>query len=258
MTSLLSLKGQYVGKRVFVVGNGPSLSKTPLDRLQGEYSIAMNRISLVYSRTKWRPDFFVCTTANIKNPDWRHDIMRTIDSSITTFAWDQLEEYIGERDNVYYLHCTNGEEITDSPPLDWWSDDISERVSKYGTSMLVALQVVFYLGFAEIYVIGADLGFTDTFMQRLFSNRRVRRVLKLVGLSEKERQDLIHRFDRNHFSPGYGTPGLSSKMLNRNMTAAHRLTKSIAEQRGVKIFNATLGGKLEVYPRVDFFEVTKP
>ena len=37
-----------LGKRVFLIGNGPSLNKTNLDLIKNEYSIAMNRISLIY------------------------------------------------------------------------------------------------------------------------------------------------------------------------------------------------------------------
>ena len=33
-----------LGKRIFLVGNGPSLNDMNLDLLENEYSIAMNRI----------------------------------------------------------------------------------------------------------------------------------------------------------------------------------------------------------------------
>ena len=243
MHDLADLRDKFTGKRVYVIGNGPSLSRTPMDMLIGEYSIAMNRIAAIYKQTKWRPDFFVCTTTNVRKPDWHKDIMRTIDQDIVTFAWDQLRETIGEKNNIYYLNCTHGSETTDQPLLEWWSDDISERVCKYGTSMLVAMQIAFYLGFGEIYIVGADLGFTDSIFTKLFRRARLKKIAQL--------------FDKNHFFPGYGSPGGSAKYFNRNMTAAHQLIKKVADRKKIKIFNATLGGKLNVYPRVDFTCATK-
>ncbi len=61
--------------------------------------------------------------------------------------------------------------------------------------------------------------------------------------------------DPNHFAGNYGTPGCTPDVLNTNMIAAHELAYKAAEKIGVKIYNATLGGELEVYPRVDFHKV---
>jgi hypothetical protein len=169
--------------------------------------------------------------------------MRSIDLNIVTFAWIALREYIGDRDNVNYIQCDRGEAIEKDPPLHWWSDDITQRVCKFGTSMLVALQIAVYLGFKTIYIVGADLGFKDSLFQKIL------RRLHLHNFAE--------RLDRNHFVPSYGTPGLSANALNHNMIAAHNLALSAATQRRVNIFNATLGGNLEVYPRVNLADILK-
>lgn len=245
MDNLSGLKNRYSGRRIFVIGNGPSLNRTPLNMLTDEYTIAMNRISLLYDKTNWRPTFFVCTTTNIRYPEWHRDIMRTINSGVVTFAGDKLKEYIGDHKNVHYLNCTHGEQIIDSPLLEWWSDDISKRVCKYATSMLVAFQVAFYLGFKELYIVGADLAFSESLLKTFLCHLRLGRLTHFWG-------------DKNHFSSKYGTPGCTSKVLNRNMLAAHNLVKGVAQKHGVKIFNATLGGRLEVYPRVNFFDLFDP
>lgn len=242
MNNIIDFKNKYTGKRIFIVGNGPSINSTPLEKLIGEYSIAMNRISLIYERTKWRPSFFVCTTTNIKYPDWHKDIMHTINLGVVTFAWDELRDYIKQRDNVYFINCTNGEQTTPYPSLNWWSDDISKRVCKYGTSMLVAFQLAFYMGFKEIYILGADLGYKDSFPRKLAGYFGLRKLKKMFP-------------DNNHFSTSYDTPGCPSTILNRNMVAAHKLVKTIAEKKGINIFNATNGGNLEVYPRVNLLDV---
>ncbi|MFC1997369.1 hypothetical protein ACFLXI_07165 [Chloroflexota bacterium] len=253
--SVESFHNKFSNERVFVIGNGPSLRKTPLDLLVNEYSIAMNRISLLYSSTRWRPSFFVCTTSNIKKPDWRRDILKTIDLGVDTFVWEKLKNFVGERENVNYLNCSHGREVSDDPPLDWWSYDISKRVCKFGTSMLVALQIVVYLGFNEIYILGADLGYIKTFPQKLLTHKQVKRLLEVVGIDQQKRDRLYQRLDKNHFDSKYGTPGFPPHVLNRNMIGAHKLAKTASERIGVKINNATLGGNLDVYPRANLFHV---
>jgi len=230
------LRGTYSGKRIFAIGNGPSLKDVPLDLLSSEYSIAMNRIALLYPETQWRPTFFVCTTTNIERSDWRRDILHTIDLGVTTFAWQELRSHIGERPNVHYLHCSHGPEVTQEAPDRWWSDDIAERVCKFGTSMLVALQIAAYLGFAEIYLLGCDLGFVDTRRRRGVVGRLLRAI----------RPDS----DPNHFAKGYGTPGFHASTLNSNMVAAHRLARRASMTRQFRILNCTPGGTLEVYERL--------
>ena len=48
-----------LGKRIFLIGNGPSLNDMNLDLLENEDTIAMNRIELIYPKTKWRPTYYV-------------------------------------------------------------------------------------------------------------------------------------------------------------------------------------------------------
>ena len=242
MSNIQSLRNKYKNKRMFVIGNGPSLNKTPINRLKNEHSIAMNRISLIYKKTDWRPTFFVCTTTNIHKKDWKKDILKTIDMGVTSFVWDRFRPIIGNRKNVYYINCTDGNNVTNNPNIEWWSNDISKRVSKFGTSMLVALQVASYMGFNPIYILGADLGFEEV------SHTPFQSIIK------KHLPRMI-KTDVNHFAPEYGTPGLGAKQLNENMVAAHKLAFSNFKKNKIKVYNATVGGSLEVYPRKDIYKL---
>jgi len=207
----------------------------------------MNRIALIYDKVRWRPSFFICTTTNIARDEWRKDILRTLSLGTPSFIWDRLKDYIEPCDcnNVIYINCTHGSEVVEYAPDEWWSYDVSERVCKFGTSMLVALQIATYMGFNPIYLLGCDLGF-----------RPAPKVLKwnltsrLFGKIFPKRQG-----DPNHFDPNYGTPGLSAGLLNTNMQAAHELTLRATKKIGVNIQNATIGGELAIYPRVDLFHL---
>ena len=53
----------------------------------------------------------------------------------------------------------------------------------------------------------------------------------------------------------YNSDKLEKKMINHNedgMIKCYRSAKKYADEHGIKIFNATRGGALEVFPRVDF------
>ena len=45
-------KDIHKDERVFLIGNGPSLAETDLNLLKSEKTIAMNRISMMYEKTK--------------------------------------------------------------------------------------------------------------------------------------------------------------------------------------------------------------
>ena len=55
---LRSLHNIHRGKRIFIIGNGPSLNRTPLEKLEGEFTFGVNRIYMLFDRIKWRPTFY--------------------------------------------------------------------------------------------------------------------------------------------------------------------------------------------------------
>ena len=70
MNVIFDLKDIGIGKRIFLVGNGPSLNDMNLDLLENEYSIAMNRIELIYPKTKWRPTYYIFCSSNCEDNRW--------------------------------------------------------------------------------------------------------------------------------------------------------------------------------------------
>lgn len=200
-------------KRCFIVGNGPSLAKMPMELLEKEVSFGMNRISLMFESTTWRPTYFVAVTANIRRPAWKKDILQVPKAGITTFAWSNLRRHFKGIDNknIHFIQVDQKESFS-------W--DVSQRTTKFGTSLAVAVQLAAYMGFTDIILIGCDLGFTKK---------------------------------ADHFHPSYDTPHcLSAKNLNQVMTDSHRMMKRALNSKNIQIRNATPGGGLEVYDRVPF------
>ena len=123
---------------------------------------------------------------------------------------------------------------------------IDKGVRGAGSVIGTAIQIAFFLGFREVYLIGCDLGYkvVDTVKQEgddLFGNG-----VKIHLTSTDDD-------DANHFDPRYFGKGRRWHDPNvKRMISGHEQCRAGVAAGGGKIFNATIGGELEVYPRVAF------
>jgi hypothetical protein len=103
---------------------------------------------------------------------------------------------------------------------------------KYGSGYNVMLQQAVREDYNPIYLLGADLGFVGR-----------------SGLGEP---------DPDHFSPVYNTRWASKERAvidNDTQTDMHQHAKAWCDERNIQVLNASLGGELEVYERVDFLSL---
>ncbi|MBU0512166.1 MAG: hypothetical protein KJ638_10780, partial [Chloroflexi bacterium] len=56
---LAALKDIHKGERCFIIGNGPSLKRTDVSKLRGEFTFGMNRIYLAFPEWGFRTSFLV-------------------------------------------------------------------------------------------------------------------------------------------------------------------------------------------------------
>jgi hypothetical protein len=122
-----------------------------------------------------------------------------------------------------------------------FSQDCSEEVFCGQSVTIVNLQLAYYLGFTEVYLIGMDF------------NYNIPESAKVDGNVIESTED-----DINHFHPDYfgkGKKWHDPKL--HNVLKSYRLAKLMYELDGRTIFNATLGGKLEVFERKNFNELFK-
>ena len=240
-------KDKYKGKRCFCIGNGPSLEDTPMHLLNNEYTFGLNRIADIYPSTSWRPSFYVNVTIMTTDAGWAKSSAEAIKNT-PSFVWYGLLPHVLETIGDEVIIPINVFPIAVSKELPWrgsdpgiWSHDIAERVSKYGSSMLAVLQIAVYMGFGPIYLLGCDLGW------------------KPFDYEEDK--------DPNHFSEDYwgkASPGVDVAVTPRmaqkytdDARSSHILAKKVCDPMDVKIYNATIGGDLEVYPRVGLLDVLK-
>lgn len=215
---MLKYKNIHEGEKCFIVGTGPSLSVDDLDILynSGYRTFSMNRVYMCFDKTKWRPDYYIVTDPIVLDK-YIEDIRKC--DMPCKFLCD-----CGSGDLSDDLVNFHGSliEIMPNPPK--FSEDICYGAYMGRTVSYVCIQFAVYMGFKEIYLIGMDHNYTGSAIQA-----------------------------DNHFVEKY-YEGLSktNEYLKEKTELAFQKAREYAEEHGVKIYNATRGGKLEVFERVDF------
>lgn len=225
--NLAALKGKYAGKRCFIIGNGPSLQASDLDKLKDEYTFAFNRIYYIFDQTDWRPTFY-CTQDNKIATSSAADIMANIKTPYL-FAPINLKWYEGAELESDYFFCPRfaGEEVPE------FSEDIPHFIGAGNTVAYAAMQLAVYMGFSEIYLLGVDHSFQT--------------------YQDKDGNIITDPNARDYFSDKYNQDKDQLFIPKLDVsTLSYMAAQAYAEQHPVTIYNATRGGKLEVFPRVDF------
>jgi len=57
---------KHIGEKLFIIGNGPSLTYEILDSLKNETTIAMNNIAIAYPHTDWRPTYYLNVSRSLQ------------------------------------------------------------------------------------------------------------------------------------------------------------------------------------------------
>tara|TARA_R110000824_G_scaffold392328_3_gene590672 strand:+ start:956 stop:1807 length:852 start_codon:yes stop_codon:yes gene_type:complete len=233
-------KDKHLGGRVFIIANGPSLSETNLNLLKDETTIAMNRVSLIYPKNPdWRPTYYLFSSTNVRHPDWGQAWTESVRSAIseertTSFIAHMFKPTIDP--NNEYPQVGWFESMSEQKPAmsgdispDSFSTDIVERIDKSGTTMNLALQLAYHMGFEEIIIVGADLGWSG---------------------------DRGSKSDPNHFDKSYRADIPPEKVykINHQMRNVHSLAyKNFHEKKEkIKFYNASLKTCLDIYPIIDY------
>lgn len=238
---LLSLKNKFSGNRCFIMGNGPSLNITDLSLLENDYVWGLNRCYLLFERINWRPKFFVATDS-IVIPDNSNEINSLItDLSNCLFFFPlqfRLNGTLESGLNTYWYE-ENPQNFS-KLPRGYFSDDAGSYVRGAFTVTIAALQLAIYLGFNPIYLIGCDTNYT---------------LPKSIYFDDEDNDKIISTADDdpNHFRGDYFGAGKKySRPSPDRMIFAYKQAKKIFDEIGIDVFNATIGGKLEVFPRVTY------
>jgi len=227
---LLALKNSYYGRRCFIIGNGPSLKETDVSLLKDEVTIGCNGIFLMFDQMDFLPTFF--TVEDTLVAEDRAEVINSMRGTTKIFPEDLQYCLKPDRDTIYINFLRPGYK-----GFPKFSKEFDDHVYWGGTVTFLNLQLAYYLGCSKIYLIGVD-----------HSYRAKNEMDEQEGFTITARTP-----DPNHFHPDYFGPGFRyhDPKVDR-MEKAYRKAKDFLGSKGIPVNNATTGGRLEVFPRVDY------
>jgi FkbM family methyltransferase len=225
LVSIHDLQGQFGGKRCFIIGNGPSLKKTDLSRLKNEFTVGLNRIYLNYPNMGFEPTFYCCVNSNVLS-QFADEIDRL--NSIK-FVKKQSSNRLKNHWNTFFMQSDGSIRFHENLNRLTWHEG--------WTVTYCAMQVAFHLGFDEVILVGVDHYFKDS--------------------GEANKAVTATGDDANHFHPDYFGKGVVWQYPDLDRSEeSYRVAKQTYEKYGRRILDATIGGHLQIFPKVDFNQIT--
>ncbi len=213
-------KDHYAGQRCFILGNGPSLADMNLAHLRYEVTFGTNSIALLF-----QPRHMVlCAKTVLSSPSWMAAARQGVQKAEHSFVSPLMTKMNFRSEKITIFPVDSGS--------NWFSDDPAVRpFCKNSSSGAVMQQVAVYLGCNPIYMIGFDGDY----------------------VAERKGEG-----DPNHFSPVYWGKELApmsvsrASEINAGCAKGHVVAKEYCEAHGIEIYNATPGGDVDAYERVDY------
>lgn len=222
-------KDIHHGKRCFIVATGPSLRMEDLANLKNEITFSMNSIINLYDRTDFRPTYYIIQDGNVERRLHDKLIGLTHEASFMGIGdVSCVKEVITSKQAKAYENSFEFYNLLVAYHLYEMSYGDGEKIpSSFScdgetgfydgcTVTYSAIQLACYMGFDEIYLLGCDTNHAGHVDDKSNPNKK--------GTNDTW-YALIH---------------------------AYEVAKEYADEHGIKIYNATRGGMLEVFPRVDF------
>ena len=217
---LLKFKKIHKEESCFIIGNGPSLNKMDLSSLRNHHTFGLNKIYLIFDKVDLNLSYHVAINPLVIEQS-RKEFKSLSCPSFLSYKYAQNN--FDNLDNIYYLLTTY---------LCKFQLDLTQGVYDGYTVTYVAMQIAFYMGFRQVFLIGVDHNFTTP--------------------GNPNEKQFLQGDDPNHFSSNYfgnqewQLPDLEASELS------YRLAKFHFNRAGRQIYDATVDGKLDIFPKISY------
>lgn len=218
---LKEYENKYLGRRCFIIGTGPSLSISDLKSLKGEITFGVNAICKIFYELGWETTFYGIQ-------DYR--AFKKLKKEIMDIKLSKIiiSDFILKKDKtmnetiVFPLNFLNHNTYHNNYSSKFSKD--SFEVVYDGYSIVYSMiQIAIYMGFEEIYLLGVDCNY-----------------------------DL-----KDYYSINHNIEQENPKLAGYKMIEALKIIKNSIQNSEIKIYNASLGGKLDIFPRVKLEDILK-
>lgn len=220
------------GERCFIVLTGPSLNKEDLSLIKNEICFTVNSGYKAYGIGGWTPQYYVTMDGNEVAQEMLSDILEgdySFDGIFTDMNNpindDRLIKLPTDGSLIFRMNSILNKLFSNLWTTGIISTDISQVIYCGKTVLCSVLQIAVYMGFAEIFLLGADFTYTGS---------------------------------RTHSELAYEE--IKGKNWNKRKTEEEMRTQITdyakdANKKNIKICNVTRGGNLECFERRTLEEV---
>ena len=221
---LLSIKDTHRGERCFIIGTGPSLNKTNMILLKNEVTFGVNTLFTGLPKCGFKCTYWAVSDVSVFNKH-SSDIL-SLDAKLF-IGGSAARKYFSNKEYFYQFRRDEPYLLQSIAPM-WTTGLFSKNILKgtyIGDTVIIdiCLQVAYYMGFQEVYLLGCDCDYSG-----------------------------LHRFDGMR-SENKITSAIRGDWYK--VFKSYEICREAYEEDSRKIFNATVGGRLEVFERRNLEDV---
>lgn len=242
--------GIYQGKRCFILGNGPSLKKQDLSQISNDIVFTVNMLPKSPSYSLLRNDFHVMLdpfifkfNLNKKEDREKLEFIKKINKTdnhpicFLPYKAKNIIDELGLSKCLKISYLDIGGDFYEG-----YKDDIdlTKNIPGFYNVVQFAIVIAIYMGFKEVYLLGCDM--TGYEQISVLEGKKVE--LHVYEMNENEKKAIKNthtQLEPEEFFRGF-----------YRTFADYRRLREYAERRGTYIYNATAGGVLEAFVRVDY------
>ncbi len=216
------LRDSQRGQRCFILGNGPSLRRTDLSLLRNEITFGLNRIYLLFPEMGFQTTYLVAVNRLVLEQCAAEIFALPV---LKFIPWSARKYLRPPLENTVFLNTTCSH--TD------FARDARRPIWAGATVTFVALQLAYHMGFEKVILVGVDHSFAT---------------------QGKPHETIVSQGDDpNHFSPHYFGKGFKWQLPDLETSEiAYRMARQAFEKDGRQVLDATIGGKLTIFEKVDY------
>ena len=206
----------------FLIGNGPSLNQTDLSQLRGKHVFGLNKIYLMFEKCPIDLSYLVAVNPYV------------IEQSVSTYREMDVPVFMPKTraisagltgKNHFGIRIEGGFSF---------GEHMTSTFAEGATVTFTAMQLAFAMGFKRVFLIGVDHSFKQ--------EGKPNEAQKMTG------------DDPNHFHPDY-FKGVQWQLADiEGSEIAYQIARYVYHREGRQIIDATVGGKLDLFPKVDYSE----
>lgn len=241
------LKNKHNGERCFILASGPSINLHNLEYLKDEHCIAVSQFFLHEQINTIKPEYHCLAP---QHHPFKHDTNKIIFDNFTNSYKIKPKLFIGNTQyefsyhnflqkhkeyniDVKYIDYSVNYGINENNYMDERVWDLQNNPFYPRTVVYTALQLAYFLGFKEIYLLGVDHDYINE-----------------LGRKNHHFYNEDISYDDGKHLESFTTEKWFEEYYIR--WKQYRLMKQFLTSKGVKIFNASKKSLLDVFEKTDY------